>query len=155
MTYKLSKIVGSSEQWNFALDLMSVRGSWIQIFDQEFGNSKSLNSEFSKYCSWDENFKWLYFIGLKLFGSQNICLNSVVDDIDFDCDLVKAVVRSPLEKDPSESDYWIFYESRLALLRNVEETKSSEIASYVAIVETKKEAMLPYLSSLSRLNERR
>lgn len=151
LTYKLSKIVGSPEQWNFALDLMSVRGSWIQIFDQEFGNSKSLNSEFSKYCSWDENFKWLYFIGLKLFGSQNICLNSVVDNIDFDRDLVKAVVRSPLEKDPCESDYWKFYESRLALLRNIEETKYSEMSSYVAIVETKKEAMLPYLSSLSKI----
>ena len=75
-TSELNEAIGTDEQWKYALGLFEKKPSWIAVIDGEFGNHMTLEIHVQNYKQMSANRLWLYFVGLKLFGTKNNwCLN--------------------------------------------------------------------------------
>jgi len=71
ITSKLSESYGSMHQWEYALNTIKELSSWSDYAEKVFGGVDILDLYLSKWKTYDNNKKWMFFILLKLFGSSN------------------------------------------------------------------------------------
>ena len=145
-TSELNEAIGTDEQWKYALGLFEKKPSWIAVIDGEFGNHMTLEIHVQNYKQMSANRLWLYFVGLKLFGTKNNwCLNYASSRSSGLCDLISNVYRCILNKNVKSADFWNFYESRKILL-NQTGNPSAELTAYCKVVVGKGKNAIYYLT---------
>ena len=136
-TKELPEETGTSEQWDYALELFDHKSNWADVIDSEFGSHTMLEHIFSSYTNFTENRKWLFFIALKMFGdNNNWCLTTAARKASSVNNFNKQVYRCILDKSPDDTEFWKYYESRKKVLEQIG-NPSSELSSYCKVVFSK------------------
>lgn len=148
-TANISMDKGSSEQWEYALGLLKESTSWELVIDSVFGSHKSLEDNLHDFASMDDNKKWLFYVGLRLFESKNACLKHVISKIASAEEIVRGVFRSIFDFGDNDCRYWDLYDARLKLLKLMK-TEQAEFSDFCDVVRAKDGSILPYLTNTSR-----
>lgn len=149
-TSTLPRSLGSDAQWNYALKLFESKLNWADVIDTDFGAHTMLEHVFSNYRNFTPNRKWLYLVGLKLFGAKgNWCLTTAAQMANSVDDFTRQVYRCLLDKSVAEKNFWECYESRKTVLRQLENT-SSELSAYCKLVFSKEDDTIYYLTDITQ-----
>lgn len=149
-TATLDESLGTDANWIYALDRFQKKGSWASLITAEFGNTKTLDLVMPNFLSFDDDKKWLLFIGLKLFGAENNwCLNIAASRAKSVADLVYHAYRDILEMMPTSRDFWACYASRKSLL-NTLNNPIDDVVAFCKIVISKEKSAIYYLTNNSQ-----
>lgn len=144
-TESLAEEWGTDVQWGYALNLLGKR-SWVDMFDQEFGNHRALSLSIPGYANFDENKKWLFFLGLKMYGAgSNRYLSVAVAKASRYQDLIKQIYRTLLDYDPSDAKFSEFYQVRKLMLAQMDNPHAA-LLDYCKVVFSKGKRALYYLT---------
>lgn len=144
---------GTDEQWSYALEEVSKKKTWAAYFEHVFGGYSNLELIASNWRLFDEYKRWMYFIALKMFGAKNSwCLAMAAKEADNVDNLVRQIFRSILTIECNESDYWEKYNDRKQLLLSFGNL-DDEVLDYCAMVKSKDESALYYLSDNTRMEK--
>lgn len=146
LTSVLSREMGTALQWQYALQLLTQKGSWAALVDDTFGDYKHLEFSFPNYIHFDPDKQWLYFIALKLFGTKsNWCLATAAKLTNSITDFVNQAYRCLLEKSVQDKDFWECYKSRKVVLKQMG-NPGTELVAYCKLVFSKGEDAIYYLT---------
>ena len=148
MTTELAESYGSKEDWQYALTEFQEFPSWQQLISAKIGSIYNLDIAISTYQqnSTDKKWRWLYFIGLKLFhAGSDVYLNKAIESAFSPDSLIRNLYRTILEIDPTESTFVSVYESRKAHL-NAIGNPLDEVNNFCKIVQSKGKYALYYLT---------
>lgn len=151
LTSVLDRNVGSEEEWKYALEEFQTFHSWSNFISAKVGNIQNLDLAISNYRlnSSNETWRWLYFIGLKLFGAANDrYMNNAISKALSPSDFVHGIYRGILELDPEDDLFEPVYERRKALL-NVLGNPIDETIGFCKIVLGKGKTAICYLTDNS------
>lgn len=119
-TKQLPESLGDNDQWKYAWKLFSKHNTWADVIDAQFNNHQMLEFAIPNYSSFDDKKKWLFFIGLKLFGSQTYwSLDYASQNAGSYTDLAKYIYRSILEINHDDKNYKNYYYQRKILLNQL------------------------------------
>ena len=150
MTYRLSAEFGTEAQWDDALDKMHQFGSWGAVLEKTFGTAFKLHLIANQWRSFDNNQKWLYFIGLKLNGAgENKSLHEAVKKSDNYSQLIRNIYRGILEIKHTDKEFSERYDERKKLISDFG-ISEREVSDYLQMVKMKEKNALYYLTDLSR-----
>lgn len=150
MTSELSEIIGTDAQWEYALEMVEKQQSWVNVIDLEFGNHLSLEVYAPGFSKMASNRRWLYYVGLKLFGAKNNwCLHNAASKSSTLKDLITNIYRGILDKNSEDKDFWECYESRKILLNQIG-NPSAELTAYCKVVVGKGKSAIYYLTDNSQ-----
>ena len=145
-TKSLPKTIGTDRQWDYALKLFEQKNCWADVIDTEFGSHILLDQALSSYTHFPDEKKWLFFIALKLYGTNsNWCLTSAAQKANSSDDFVRQVYRCILDKSVDDKDFWECYKSRKIVLQQMGNS-SAELASYCKIIFSKGIYAIYYLT---------
>lgn len=145
-TKSLPKTIGTDRQWDYALKLFEQKNCWADVIDAEFGSHILLDQALSSYTHFPDEKKWLFFIALKLYGTNsNWCLTSAAQKANNLDDFVRQVYRCILDKSVDDKDFWECYKSRKIVLQQMG-NPSAELASYCKIIFSKGIYAIYYLT---------
>lgn len=145
-TTNLDESLGTDADWNYALDKFRVSNSWTALITSSFGNTKNLDLVMPNYVNFDAEEKWLYLIGLKLFGAKNNwCLDTAAYRAKNADDLVYHAYRDILEVEPNSSNFENCYASRKTLLNSLG-NPIDEVVAFCKIVISKEKSAIYYLT---------
>lgn len=145
-TIELLKNYGTAEQWRFALDKFDGKKSWVDIINSEFGNWQTLDLIFSSYSSFDSNKKWLYYIGLKLYGAgDNWCLNKAIKNSSSINDFAKQIYLTLFDVSKNNPNFDKYYKIRKTVIAQLGNT-NDEVINYCRIVQGKGIDAIYYLT---------
>ena len=148
-TSQLNEFIGTEAQWSYALELFENRTGWISVIDNIFGNHLTLEVYALNYRTMPADRRWLYYVGLKLFGAKNNwCLNYAALKSNGLEDLVANIYRGILDIEVEDKDFWDYYESRKNLLMQIG-NPSAERTSYCKVVTAKGKNAIFYLTDNS------
>ncbi len=137
---------GTSEQWNYALSKFAGNKSWADIIDSEFGNRNALDLVIPSFSTFDENRKWLFFIGLLLYGAKNNwCLNEAAKKAVSLEDLSMQIYRCILDVPHTSEHFEMYYGQRKALLNRFG-NPLDEVVDFCKIVLGKGKDAIYYLT---------
>lgn len=137
---------GDNEQWEYALTQFRYHHGWSGLLDHEFGNHRALALSIPSYSHFDDNKKWLFFIGMRLFGApNNLYLTTVISNAFKYTDVVKQIYRTLLEVDPVDLHFWEFYRVRKLMLAQLGDTNDILI-DYCKLVRSKGKKSIYYLT---------
>lgn len=148
MTSMLAENIGSEEEWKYVLTEFQTYSSWRQLISAKIGAIHNLDTVFSTYQQNSANRKWLwlYFIGLKLFGTgNNEYLNNAVAKAVSPSEVIRNIYRSILEVEPTDTVFLFAYERRKVLL-NAIGNPIDEVIDFCKIVLSKGKDALHYLT---------
>lgn len=146
----LDESIGTDSQWEYLLELLNKGRKFTEICNDEFGNYQSLEIAISNYLSYPDNKKWLYFIALKLFGSQNNkYLDSAVKKAVNQSTLVREIYRGILSFTHTDKDFEKTYQDRKKLLLSLE-SPIDEVIDFCKVVMQKEKDAIYYLTDNSR-----
>lgn len=149
-TRQLLEKFGTQEQWCYALNQMGQEKSWANIIDDAFGNTTNLAYAINNYVQFDSNRKWLYYIGLKLYGTRdNEYLKKAISESQSIDDFVTLLFRVILQYDRKAKNYNALYDERKAILTNFRQYVN-ETTEYCKVVETKGQEAIFYLTDLTQ-----
>lgn len=149
-TGQLREGYGSETEWDYALSGLTQYGSWMKYIDTTFGTTTNLDMVIGNWSTFDSNKRWLYFIALKLYGAKNNwCLTEAMKDLDDSSLILRGVFRSLLHISNDDKDFWNHYEERKNLIRSLG-NPDSEVVDYCAMVKSKGENALYYLTDASK-----
>lgn len=149
MTSKLSESYGSMSQWEYALKKIKDLSSWSIYAERTFGGINILDLYLSKWKTYDDNKKWMFFILLKLFGAPNCgCLDIAARLSASPDDIIKMVYQGILEMSHSASDFWECYNERKELIQiiGISDLQTSDYCDWV--LQKGKDAIY-YLTDMS------
>lgn len=150
VTKMLLESYGTEDQWCYALNLIGTNKSWAEIITDAFGSTTDLSYAINNYNKFDGNKKWLYYIGLKLYGGrENNYLKKVISSSDLPADFTTALYRTILQFDRSDRNFTTLYDERKVILSAFADN-INEITEYCKIVETKGKDAIYYLTDLSQ-----
>ena len=136
---------GTDAQWKYALNRFGKYG-WADMLDHEFGNHRALALSIPSYAKFDDNRKWLFFIGLKMFGAEsNPYLSAAAAKTTKYQELIKQLYRTLLDHDPSEATFSEYYQVRKLMLAQLENPHDTLI-DYCKVVRSKGKNALYYLT---------
>lgn len=145
-TETLNENIGTDEQWQYALKLFEKKQSWIDVIDGEIGNHQMLDVYIQSYNQMSNNKKWLYYVGLKLFGAKNNWyLNEAISRSSGLNDLISNIYREILNIKIKNDDFWDYYKSRKNLLDQIN-NPSDELALYLKVLLVKEKNAIYYLT---------
>lgn len=145
-TTTLDELLGTDSEWNFALDKFKKYSTWASLITAEFGNTKTLDLVIPNYLNFDAEKKWLFFIGLKLFGAKNNwCLDTASSRATSHSDLVRHAYRDILEVEPTSTNFTDCYSTRKSLL-NAFGNPIDDVVAFCKIVISKEKAAIYYLT---------
>ena len=145
-TSSLSESLGTEEKWSFALNQFFINSTWTSVVAAAFGSTQALDLAFHEYTSFDENKRWLYFLGLKLYGvPNNQCLGEAVASARQEENLPRAIYRSILSHDPKEKGFSKLYTQRKRLLHQLG-NPLSEVVDFCKLITIKGKNALYYLT---------
>ena len=149
MTSKLLESYGSMSQWEYALNKIKDLSSWSGYAERTFGGINILDLYLSKWKTYDDNKKWMFFILLKLFGAPNCgCLNIAARLSASPDDIIKMVYQGILEISHSASDFWECYNERKELIQIIG-LSVIQMSDYCDWVLQKGKDAIYYLTDLS------
>lgn len=141
---------GTEEQWEYALSEVTKVGSWGKLIDIQFSVSMNLSLIASSWKTFTKNKRWLYFIGLKLYGAgDNWCLSEAIKKADTVEILLRNIYRSLLSIEPEAPTFWGKYDERKLIIASFG-TSEIEVIDYLQMLKSKKEKALYYLTDGSR-----
>ena len=150
VTKVLPESLGTEDQWCYALSLIGTDKSWGEIITDAFGSTANLSYMINNYNRFDGNKKWLYYIGLKLYGGrENNYLKKVIARSDLPADFITILYRTILQFDRSDRNFTTLYDERKVILADFTDN-INEITEYCKIVETKGKDAIYYLTDLSQ-----
>lgn len=150
-TRHLKEEYGTEQEWDFALNKIMNYGSWMKYIFEVFGTN--LDIAIGKWTAFDKKKKWLYFIALKLYGTKNNwCLNEAVKNVFKSDMLVKGVFRSLLHLSYDDENFWNYYDQRKNVIKSLG-NPDLEVADYCAIVKSKGQNTLYYLTDASKAEQ--
>lgn len=145
-TSKLTEDCGTYEQWNYALNKFYKKRSWADLIDSEFGNRLTLDIVFPNYSTFENNRKWLYYIGIKLYGAKNNwCLNESAKKASSVKELSKCAYRSLLDMPKDSPNFEKCYRSRKTLIAQLG-NPADEVGNYCRIVQAKGKDAIYYVT---------
>lgn len=145
-TSSISKDMGTDEQWKYALSLFETQSSWSSVISQEFGSTGSLAFLISSYRNFDANKKWLYYLGLQLFGAKgNLYLSDVIKNCTKYSDFSRMIFRQILAYSHTGANYQTLYQQRRLLLPIFSE-QHSVVIDYCKVAQSKGKDTIFYLS---------
>lgn len=149
----LDEKLGTDTQWKYALDQFRKNNTWAEVITANFGDCKTMDLVLPNFNSFDDDKKWLYFIGLKLYGAKNnLCLNTAAYRASNFEELVRHAYRDIMEIEPSSSNFINCYYSRETLL-NILGNPIDEVASFCKIVISKEKSAIYYLTDNTQLEK--
>ena len=150
ITEQLKKEYGLEEEWEYALSCVIRHGSWMKYITNIFGNTTNLDMFVGSWSAFDAKKKWLYFIALKLYGAKNNwCLTEAIRNAENSDLFIRCVFRSLLHVPHEDKQFWNRYDERKKLLHSFG-NPDSEVADYCAMVKSKGENALYYLTDASK-----
>lgn len=150
VTKVLPERVGTDDQWCYALSLIGTDKSWAEIISDAFGSTTNLSYAINNYNRFDGNKKWLFYIGLKLYGDrENDYLKKVITRSDLPADFITALYRTILQFDKNDRNFNTLYDERRVILSDFS-NNINEITEYCKIVETKGKDAFYYLTDLTQ-----
>jgi len=152
-TIALDDSFGTEEQWEYALNLFDRYTRWEEVITSEFGSFKNLEFTMPSYKNFDENKQWLYFIGLKLYGSStNLYLNMASKLASSKEDLIHQLFRTILSVSYTDSNFSKLYGERKSILDNFKE-RHNEVIDYCKMAKSKQIQEIFYLTDLTQLEK--
>ncbi|MBR8701567.1 MULTISPECIES: BREX-4 system phosphatase PglZ [unclassified Fusobacterium] len=146
LTLAVDKSFGTEDQWNYALKNVIKYGSWYNFLHSDIGIGTKLHFITSKYNSFTDMEKWLYFIVAKLYPQSNSwCLNAAVESAENSKELLREVYRTLLKESPENKDFWEKYSERKQLVYEFGENLH-EINDYCQMVRSKEDKYIYYLT---------
>lgn len=146
MTTQLDESLGTDSEWNYALEKFKKHHTWASLIAAEYGNTKTLDLVIPNYLNFDAQRKWLFFIGLKLFGAKNNwCLDTAASRATSPGDLARHAYRDILEVEPTSNIYSVCYTTRKALLNSLG-NPIDDVVDFCKIVISKEKTALYYLT---------
>ncbi len=154
-TFGIPASCGTDAQWLYALEqfFSNKKNSWAEVIDACFGDRKKLGYAIHDYASFKPEKRWLYFIGLKMFGCpNNRYIEKALDDAgDDDTAFVKGLYRSILSVAPSDKDFAGYYEERKKVLRQLSQlngsaNKNADAEDFCKVVAGKEDKAIYYLT---------
>lgn len=146
----LDESIGTDSQWEYLLDLLSNGKKFAEICNNEFGNYQSLEIALPNYSAYPDNKKWLYFIGLKLFGSKNNkYLDFAVRKAANQSTWIREIYRDILSYDYTDKDFNNVYQERKQLLLTLG-NPIDEVIDFCKIVVQKGKDAIYYLTDNTR-----
>lgn len=154
-TAGLDKTLGKAEQWIFALSEISSNGSWNSLAAHLFGSTCSLELAVAQWDRFTDDMQWLYFIALKLFGSQkNWCLNQAAGVASSPKDMVRKIYRSILGENCHSSAFIKRYRERKQLLQQMFDVEDdAEVIDYIQMTKQHKKDAIRYLTNNTKLEK--
>ena len=143
---------GSEEQWSYLYNRISLKETFAEICDVEFGNHKTLELVLPMYNSFNENKKWLYYIALKIYGANSECLTYAIQYAKEYSELIRGLFRSILIKDFKDPDYYEFYQERKQLLVHFSNCVD-EVVDFCKMILQKEENKIYYLTDNTTLEK--
>ncbi len=147
-TFALGEEAGTADQWCYAMEQFRKEASWNSVIWSKFGNTEQLANLFSAKIgdSTDSMERWLYFIGLKLFGAgDDTYLSEVLQNCDSINDLPRQVYRSILDMQPTDAIFGIAYDCRKRLLLNLD-NPLDEVLDFCKVVGGKAADAIYYMT---------
>lgn len=154
-TAGLDKLLGKAEQWTFALDEITSNGSWNSLVTHMFGSAYSLELAVAQWDRFTDDMQWLYFIALKLFGSQkNWCLNQAAGAASSPKDMVRKIYRSILGENCHSSIFIKRYRERKQLLQQMFDMEDdTDVIDYIQMTKQHKKDAIRYLTNNTKLEK--
>lgn len=152
-TNSLESRFGTDEQWAYALQEVVRCGSWGALITDQFNVPLNLSLIAGNWRKFNQNKKWLYFIGLKLNGDGiNWCLNKAVKDATSETRLLRHIYWSILDVEHLDVSFWDKYDERKMLIDSFG-CSNEEIIDYLQALKSKEAEGLYYLTDDSRLEK--
>ncbi len=149
ITKKLSESYGEISQWEYALNTIKDASSWLGYATKMFGGVNILDLSLTKWKTYDNAKKWMFFILLKLFGSPNCGYLNIVADRSFSPDdIIKMIYQEILELPHSAIDFWEHYNERKNLIQLIGKS-DIQISNYCDWVLQKGKNAIYYLTNMS------
>lgn len=149
ITSKLSESYGSMNQWEYALNTIKELSSWSDYAEKVFGGVNILDLYLSKWKTYDNNKKWMFFILLKLFGSPNCgCLDIAANLSASPDDIIKMIYQGILELSHTASNFWECYDERKELIQLIGKS-DLQVSDYCDWVLQKGKDAIYYLTDMS------
>ena len=143
---QLDESIGTESQWNYLLKLFEGQKSFEEICDSEFKGIHNFNQIPRNYLNFPENKQWLYFVALKILGTNGNCyLKEAVKRASSHDRLIRELFRSICVYDPSEDDFLDRYKERKQLLKDVG-NPSDEVEDFCKFVLHKERKAIYYLT---------
>lgn len=146
MTNSLDELMGSEEEWSYALKEVIKHKSWNSLIAEMFGTCSNLELAASSWKYFEDKKKWMYFIALKLYGAKNNwCLNKSVKEAESKDELLRNIYRSILYEDCHDSEFWDKYYKRNDLI-NLFGNDTREVNDYCQMVKSKGKDIIYYIT---------
>lgn len=149
------KVLGKADQWAFALKEITADSSWNSLVMRLFGSPYALELAAGQWDRFTDDMQWLYFIALKLFGSQkNCCLNRASNAAISPKDMVRKIYRSLLGEDCRSSTFIKHYQERKQLLQQMFDVEDdTEVMDYIKMTKQYQKDAICYLTNNTRLEK--
>lgn len=148
-TSMLKKEYGTDSQWNYAIQKLKEFSSWYNYAVKNFGSVNTLDLSLSKWNSFDDNKRWLFFILFKLYGVPNSPYLKLVVELSGACDeLCKNIYQGLLKLSTRDENYWECYNERKYLIKLLG-CSDVEVADYCKWVLSKGKEAIYYLTDMT------
>ncbi|MBQ1266753.1 MAG: BREX-4 system phosphatase PglZ [Proteobacteria bacterium] len=141
---------GTAEQWLWLLQKMDTIGRFEQVVKRELGiDDISQLYLFDRYDAWSMEQRWLHWLALKQYGTNQPYLSRVMEKTTDYRQLIRNLYRQIAEVSPTAKEFEKLYQSRYVILRSMQnmEAEASDFAQWIM----QKEAdALYYMTDLSR-----
>lgn len=149
-TRQLKEEYGTEEDWDNVFPKIRQAGSWMRYIQELFGTTTNLELAIGSWAAFDSRKKWIYFLALKLYGIKNSwCLNEAINNTESSTAFVRGVFRSLLSLTHDSNEFWNHYEERKKIIQLLG-NPDVEVADYCAMVKSKGENALYYLTDASK-----
>lgn len=147
----ISKSCGTDEQWMFLLEKLSENLSLDAIFKKELSSYSNLELLFQKWNSFSVEQRWLYFIALKLHGTENnCCINQALEKATNMDVFVKELFRGILNFEPTNSKFNKLYDERKELLKVLKDS-IDYVVDFCQFAEIKGANIIYYLTDNTQI----
>jgi len=152
-TEQLKEEYGTEQDWSLTLTRLSEYGSWIKYIQDIFGTTTNLELVSANWKAFDTRRKWLYFIGLKLYGAKHSwCLNEAINAANSSSMFIREVFRSLLTVPHDDPNFWNRYDERKNLIQSLG-NPDEEVMDYCSMVKSQGENALYYLTDTSKAEQ--
>lgn len=149
----LEKENGTSEQWSELLEELQVLKTFDRVLDIHLGTSQLFNYVFSKWTSFSDYEKWLFFIGIKVNGgNDNNVLQYAADNSHTLHDFHNMIYRGILDVDFNDKSYNKLYSERKDLLHSID-NEVNKIVEYCNCTEIKGKNAIHYLTDNTEIEK--
>ncbi len=155
-TKNIPENLGTSEQWNYALQKIGNNGNWQSLAVSLFGSETNLLQALSKYNQFSDNKKWIYYIALLIFGTDNSYFDIALNNAETSKELISSLFRTILKIERSNKEYSSLYRQRKDLLDILKiNCFLQDLRDYCKLLAIKGEDAVYYLTDLSQLEKER